>query len=915
MSIEKTVLLLNTQYPWAKDVALEDIISDLTDDINIKSKSLKLMANNSTAAEKTINEIQNRFTKHIKTVMSFTKKAGVSTAVVKTAIGNNDPVATMGGLATIAGGLIAQSGASLATYTTGLHSSIGVAAKVVEASGEGAAQFGAAISMFSTLINEQEKSTRAMINYGMVASDTTLYTDMRDYFSTAGMSLNEGLKSLDDMMPIFAQLGDSNLDSFSKFVGLTTSMLAQSHQPLSRFGRTREQAMRAVADEVRILQRYNQIDQLNGIDQTKVFNRYNRSNKILTAISSLMGINRETVRSGKDEIINDIDFVTALQRNQAEVIDNIGEVGYDHLIESRATLVNGFNLTLGDDFARLTDQAITRAVRDYAFNQDFYDNVDSDLNEVLNLLGTDVRETYITMMQDLLDGNISPTQMEARKIEFFRQLRDSQDRMPITVGGQYALTNDAVIIAREVTNKSLLISDEYLDVTRDQLDALIESSDAFLDSGDQSIEAVDGMRVAFRSVVDMLTPGFATTGVAIDSFNTMIQSVSDAASGIYQSTSFATERNQMEVDIETITEDAAMAPRGTGSNDNSTRSITGLDELSRQFDSDPFGPRQAPPGGGGSGDARSNALNVGGVTLYEGGAFGVNTNDGMNPLLDISQGGESSMVRAGAQENLERLLRGPYAKLQEYYGGPVTINDAIAKHGTTREDQTPNSQHFFGNALDLGTHAMNDEDKARLVHAAMRAGFTGFGFGANILHVDLGRARSWSYGNATYGGISVLEWKRFVAGEASELIQDVPLQPLQSDFGTIVPSSEQYDEALSDRTEILNRIDELDLDIDGVADDPAYQEEFNQLLEENSQLYRKVIVPFRTANDIDSGLEFNFPEQSQEQQMHEEALIAEYMELISQLRQQAEEHNYDWQELENSQRQETRREATNGGPQ
>lgn len=135
---------------------------------------------------------------------------------------------------------------------------------------------------------------------------------------------------------------------------------------------------------------------------------------------------------------------------------------------------------------------------------------------------------------------------------------------------------------------------------------------------------------------------------------------------------------------------------------------------------------------------------------------GIVTNPAMSPIFDPAQGG-SSMVVDGAAERMQQTLAGPFMLLQQYFGQSVMINDAIAKAGTSREEQTPGSRHFYGDALDLSTNGMSDADKIRLFESAQRAGFTGFGFGTNILHVDLGDPRAWAYGNSTYGGQSVCD--------------------------------------------------------------------------------------------------------------------------------------------------------------
>lgn len=147
-------------------------------------------------------------------------------------------------------------------------------------------------------------------------------------------------------------------------------------------------------------------------------------------------------------------------------------------------------------------------------------------------------------------------------------------------------------------------------------------------------------------------------------------------------------------------------------------------------------------------------ISVGGVYGPSGANISVTVNEAMNPIFDPQQGG-SSMVRPGAAARMQETLAGPFAQLQQSFGEPLIINDAIAKAGTSRETKTTGSRHFFGDALDISIAGMSDVDKLRLYSEAKRAGFTGFGFGRNILHIDRGAPRGWHYGNSTFGGRSV----------------------------------------------------------------------------------------------------------------------------------------------------------------
>jgi len=124
--------------------------------------------------------------------------------------------------------------------------------------------------------------------------------------------------------------------------------------------------------------------------------------------------------------------------------------------------------------------------------------------------------------------------------------------------------------------------------------------------------------------------------------------------------------------------------------------------------------------------------------------------------------GASRMADRDAADNIKKLLAGPYRKMVKLFGQDVPIRDAIAKSGSTREKSTKGSMHFSGLALDLNISGYNDSDKLKLVQAAKQAGFKGFGFGRNTLHVDIGRNRYWSYDNSTYAGVRVADLGKYV---------------------------------------------------------------------------------------------------------------------------------------------------------
>lgn len=138
-------------------------------------------------------------------------------------------------------------------------------------------------------------------------------------------------------------------------------------------------------------------------------------------------------------------------------------------------------------------------------------------------------------------------------------------------------------------------------------------------------------------------------------------------------------------------------------------------------------------------------------------------NEAMNPLLS-SMSGASRLARSTAPNVAEDVLQGPYERMRQHYSvltgkDMPPINDMIAKQGTSREKKTPNSQHFNGKAIDFGVRDLDNFERTALAESAIAAGFKGIGFGKNILHVDVGAQRSWTYpGTRTWAGQPVSKW-------------------------------------------------------------------------------------------------------------------------------------------------------------
>lgn len=141
---------------------------------------------------------------------------------------------------------------------------------------------------------------------------------------------------------------------------------------------------------------------------------------------------------------------------------------------------------------------------------------------------------------------------------------------------------------------------------------------------------------------------------------------------------------------------------------------------------------------------------------------------GNNPLVG-SLDGASRLTNPDAAVTMDEMLRGPFMVLQRRLGKALVIRDAIAKGGTSRETNTPGSQHFQGAAVDIDITNMNYQERLTLVKEAVQLGFRGFGFGNGTMHIDMREGDSptiWTYSGheAGWNGLNETQLRALTAG-------------------------------------------------------------------------------------------------------------------------------------------------------
>lgn len=210
--------------------------------------------------------------------------------------------------------------------------------------------------------------------------------------------------------------------------------------------------------------------------------------------------------------------------------------------------------------------------------------------------------------------------------------------------------------------------------------------------------------------------------------------------------------------------------------------------------------------------------------------FEIAVNKSMSPLIG-SMEGASKLTVQGADTNLDAVLTGPFQDLQKRFGKPLIINDALAKAGTSRETETKGSRHFHGDALDISLAGMSDAEKVKLVEDAVAAGFQGFGFGNNILHIDMGAKRVWNYSISKFGGLDINEMYAKVTGSSVPR----PVMTVQTQTGDLQTPEVDANESAPVDFQIISEVTAPVAQVETTPTQPVEEQLLDQPIEEQPQ--------------------------------------------------------------------------------
>lgn len=269
--IENAILTVDAMYPWAREATMDKVFAHSVKTNLLLNQAIVQMGKGKNITK----DIVNAFGEEEKNAMRRIYRGATdafSKILGKTGR-DTDPIVLIANLAEQAAWGIQSVNNSYANsdYIKRLLPNQLINAQNITVAA-GAALF-TAERMIAEFASEQEKMLRAMINFGMVASDLEIYTSLRDSAAMQSMSLGNMIESLSDYNSVLVRLNGNTLSGYTDFLNFA-NVVHGTTGAATNFGYTGEQLTKRLADEARFLINSSLIDDLNNSSRDRITSNF-----------------------------------------------------------------------------------------------------------------------------------------------------------------------------------------------------------------------------------------------------------------------------------------------------------------------------------------------------------------------------------------------------------------------------------------------------------------------------------------------------------------------------------------------------------------------------------------------------------------------------------------------------------------
>lgn len=416
-------------------------------------------------------------------------------------------------------------------------------------------------TIFASLMAEQEKTVRAMIDFGLVVGDDALYTDLRSRVANFAMGVADYTSVLETTKQMMTNVsGDVHKGQIDLIKFLDGAIDSET---ISRFGYSPQEFALQLGQEAATLFKLNQINSLNAVDQKRVLDSFETVNKLSLFMADNIGIQRSTALALRQESRENLDMQLVMFQQADYIQEELGEQARVNIQEANDFLYILMSETIGTEMAKETQQVFAHFVRDMQFDTSAVNNIPQDLMETLQRISPDAAREYISLIEDAGTGKISADDMILRYQKFAKTIKDATAKISPDQIGQ-----EATAIRAQIAT----IPESFFDLTADELKASLDQTEGVVGTAGLAVDQVGDIAIAFKKAQSMITPGYEHMGDLFGLITNSAQKFGEVWSSVFGLDDFTTveERNRIYSQRERM---AALAEQYnvTGANSSGTR--------------------------------------------------------------------------------------------------------------------------------------------------------------------------------------------------------------------------------------------------------------------------------------------------------------------------------------------------------
>lgn len=514
---QQDISYVYNQYPWASEATMGEMLR-LS---QMKTAKLAAVAKQ-LGKDIDIQAIKNSANKY-RPDTAFNNTAEYSNQVMSKMTADTDPLtATTELLETGAKGLDGLVG-MVTQYTQFLGPAGAAVSRAADAAtGAAVAAVGVA-SVFAKLATEQEKTIRAMIDYGAIASDMGFYTALRRRAADLGMSIAELQQATSRNAGMFATVTGDITSGISRFSDFADS-IENTESGFPDFGYNVEQLTQRLSEEADLLYKTGGLQEMSIYTRGVIAENFRKSSAMNTYLAEIMGDQRSGLLQMREEAMLNIDFRQAMVQNGKYIAETYGQAAEQNIRDANGNLAAILGGIFGPEFASETTNLLASTIKDIHLDETSINNATRDLMDTLATLGPEVQQEYFRIMDASAKGELSGVDLTIELQGLTKLIANATPREG---------DDPMVQRANQLISAARTAPESFISATDQQIRDGVATTELLTEQADSSIDSIDETRKAFRHVVHALTPGHDTMSTALVVFADVIKDTGEVFAKVF----------------------------------------------------------------------------------------------------------------------------------------------------------------------------------------------------------------------------------------------------------------------------------------------------------------------------------------------------------------------------------------------